>query len=98
MKRAIIIRPEAERDIAEAHGWYESKAPGLGADFLLSVDTALSSIQQNPQRYAAVHRRLRRALTGRFPYGIFYVVEEARIVVIAVIHASRDPETWRRRI
>jgi hypothetical protein len=36
-------------------------------------------------------RRKKDLTTRRFPYGIFYLVEEARIVVIAVMHARRDP-------
>ena len=27
----------------------------------------------------------------RFPYGIFYISEEERIVVLAVFHGSRNP-------
>jgi plasmid stabilization system protein ParE len=98
MNRPLIIRPEAERDLSEAHDWYELRVPGLGSDFLLSIDTALSSIQQTPELYATLWKNVRRVLIRRFPYGIFYLVEEARIVVIAVMHARRDPETWRRRV
>lgn len=98
MKRTLIIRQEAERDLAEAHDWYESKVTGLGSDFLLRVDAALSSILRTPKTYPLVHKEVRRALTRRFPYGVFYLVEEARIVVIAVMHARRDPEAWRRRV
>ncbi len=50
MKKALIIRPVAERDLAEAYGWHEAQVPGLGSDFLLSIDAALSSIQRNGGR------------------------------------------------
>jgi plasmid stabilization system protein ParE len=36
-------------------------------------------------------------LTRRFPYGLFYVVEAERIVVLAVFHGRRDPKAVRRR-
>lgn len=49
MKSPLIIRPEAESDLAEAYRWYEAQVPGLGSDFLLSVDAALSSIRRNPE-------------------------------------------------
>lgn len=97
MKRALIIRPEAERDLAEAYGWYESQVPGLGSDFFLRIDASLSSIRRTPEMHPVVHRNVRRALIRRFPFGIFYLVEKDRIVVIAVLHARRDPQTWRRR-
>jgi plasmid stabilization system protein ParE len=51
MKKALIIRPEAETDLAEAFAWYEERVPGLGSDFLLSVDAALASVQRNPEMY-----------------------------------------------
>jgi toxin ParE1/3/4 len=84
MKLPLIVRPEAERDLAEAHDWYESKVTGLGSKFLLAIDAALSSIQHTPELYQIVYKNLRRALIRRFPYGIFYLVQEARIVVISV--------------
>jgi len=36
-------------------------------------------------------------LAKRFPYGIFYVVEPQRIVVLAVLHTARDPQVWQAR-
>jgi plasmid stabilization system protein ParE len=93
MKRSLIIRPEAERDLAEAYEWYESQLDGLGSDFLLRIDATLSSIQRTPDLYPAVYGKIRRALIRRFPYGIFYLVERNRIVVLGVLHARRDPRT-----
>ena len=33
----------------------------------------------------------------RFPYGVFYLSENEKIVVIACFHASRDPKQWQDR-
>ena len=30
MRHRLIIRPEAEADMAEAFDWYEQRRPGLG--------------------------------------------------------------------
>ncbi|MBU2053377.1 MAG: type II toxin-antitoxin system RelE/ParE family toxin [Proteobacteria bacterium] len=97
MKRTLIIRPEAELDIREAFSWYETQMPGLGANFLLHVDAALRSLQRNPLQYPVIHRESRRCLVRRFPYGVYYVVEDKRIVVVAVFHAKRDPRSWQER-
>ena len=48
-------------------------------------------------RAHAVHRHVRRALIRRFPYGIYYAVDEELIEVIAVFHAKRDPKRWQDR-
>ena len=97
MSRRLIIRPEAEAELAEAYRWYETHRPGLGEDFLLCVDARLASIQRNPALYPTVHKKVRRALVRRFPYGVFYVSERDTIAVIAIMHLGRSPERWRRR-
>ena len=98
MKKPLIIRPEAEFDLAEAYGWYETRVSGLGSEFLLSIDAALSSIQRTPELYPVIHKNVRRNLIRRFPYGIFYVAEQDRIVVLAVLHVRRDPRSWKDRM
>lgn len=98
MTPEVIIRPEAEAEIADAHDWYEARVPGLGADFFLAVDAILHSIARTPKQYPVVHRNIRRALTKRFPYEVFFLDEDQRIVVLAVFHASRNPKSWTSRI
>jgi hypothetical protein len=68
MMRDLIIRPEAEAEVAEAFDWYEQRATGLGSEFLVAVNAVLESIIQDPQRFAIVRKTVRRALTRRFPY------------------------------
>ena len=97
MKRTIIIRPEAEQDIREAYSWYETQMSGLGANFLLRIDAALSSVQRNPRQYPLIHQEVRRCLVRSFPYGILFLVEDKRIIVLAVFHAKRDPRSWQER-
>ena len=49
-----------------------------------------------PESLPVVRPRIRRVLLRRFPYGIFYVVQPSVVLVLAVIHARRAPETWPR--
>jgi plasmid stabilization system protein ParE len=97
MSYELIIRPEAEAELSETYNWYENRAPGLGSEFLLAVDALLNSIARNPQQYPIVHKTIRRALTRRFPYQVFFVLEEKRVVVVAVFHARRNPRRWQER-
>jgi len=97
MKRPLIVRPEAEKELAEAYEWYEAQVQGLGSDFLLHVEAAVSSLQRSPQSYPVVYKNVHRCLVRRFPYGIFYLVEKGRIVVLGILHARRDPRTWQDR-
>jgi len=98
MSRELIIRPEAEADLADAFAWYEDRLQGLGADLLRCVDAVFNAIIRNPRQYPQVHRTIRRALTRRFPYEVFFVEDDTRVVVLAVFHAKRNPQRWKERI
>lgn len=93
----LVIRPEAEADISDAYRWYEDQREGLGADFLLCIEEAMDSIKRNPRQYPKIHKDIRRAFIRRFPYDIFYLVEDDRIVVLAVFHVRWDPQRWQTR-
>jgi toxin ParE1/3/4 len=94
MSVGLRIRPEAEADLLEASGWYEGRRAGLGDEFLLEADRCLTLIQENPRLCAEIHRSVRRALLKRFPYGVFYILEQDTAIVLAVLHQTRSPELW----
>jgi toxin ParE1/3/4 len=87
----IVFGPEARLELEEAFKWYEDKRAGLGKALLLVVDAAIEQVRRSPEIGQVVYRNVRRILTRRFPYGVFYVVEERRIYVVAVFHGSRNP-------
>jgi len=90
----VSLRPCAEADLADAFAWYDERLPGLGATFLRSVDACLTRIQRYPEAYPVVHPRVRRAPLRRFPYGVFYVIRDDRVDVLAVHHARRRPRAF----
>lgn len=94
MSLRLVVRARAESDIADARRWYETITPGLGSQFLDAVEAGLSTIITFPEASPIVHGRLRRCLMRRFPYGIFYVLAERRIVVVAVLHGRKEPRDW----
>lgn len=98
MSRRLIVRPEAEMEMADAFDWYEDCLPGLGSEFLLCVDAVFIAIQRTPQHYPRVHKTARRALARRFPYEIIFVETDERVVVLSVFHAKRNPKSWLERV
>ena len=99
MKKPVIVRAEAEADLAEAYQWYEQQVPDLGGAFLLCVDAVIAAIERNPQLYPVVYKGIvRRALMRRFPYGMFFVEGEQGVSIIAVAHAKRKPRIWQDRV
>lgn len=99
MNRRLIVRPEAEADITDAALWYESREPGLGLELVSEVRSAISRALKNPESFKHVRRNptVRRVLTRRFPYRVFFIVRPDAIVVFAVLHATRHDRVWNRR-
>ena len=93
----MIIRPEAEADLANAQSWYEQQRAGLGAAFLLCVEEVLERIDRTPEIYRAVYHDVRRALTRRFPYAVYYRIAGNTVVVLGILHTRRDPRAWQSR-
>jgi plasmid stabilization system protein ParE len=48
-------------------------------------------------RYQDLRSGIRRALLRRFLYAVYFAVEADVVVVLAVLHVSRDPAEWQRR-
>ena len=96
--RRLIIRPEAEAEMTEAFDWYEDRSSGLGSEFLLCLDAVFNSILRTPQQFPQAHRIVRRALTRRFPYEVFFIEDGEHVVVLSIFHAKRNPKRWQERI
>jgi hypothetical protein len=69
MIERVIFTPEADDDVAGSYDWYESREPGLGEDFLRSVEACVRAFSAIPRctlspsmsfverRFAAFHLR-----------------------------------------
>lgn len=79
-------------DFQSAYDWYETKQPGLGAEFIEDFRRSYHRLRQSPELYAVRFSNVRRLNLERFPYGIFYIVTPNEILVLGILHASRDTE------
>lgn len=61
MSYPLVLRPEAEQDLAEGREWYEQRLKGLGVEFLDVVDVALDTIRENPALHPAEYKGVRKA-------------------------------------
>jgi len=94
----VLLRPEAEQDLDDAVRWYEEQRPGLGQEFLDEALATFSAVAERPLARAGVYGSLRRALLHRFPFSVFYLIDDDGAVVIGVIHGSRHPRLWKSRL
>src|SRR5689334_16968864 len=99
MSGRLIVRPEAEADISDAAMWYDSREPGFGLELVSEVQSAIARAMKNPESFTAVRRNptVRRVLTRRFPYRVFFIDRHDALVVFAVLHASRHDRIWKHR-
>jgi toxin ParE1/3/4 len=97
MTRRWIVRPLAESDLDHAAHWYDDQRPGLGLQFLDTVDQVFERIRVTPLQFPTVWADVRRALLHTFPYAVYFRVTDDTILVFAVLHLRRDPRTWRDR-
>ena len=98
MNYKIVIRPEAEVDLADAFSWYESSRIGLGNDFLLQIDAGINFILRNPDAHPIVYNDTRQHIIKRFPYKIIYIVKNELILVLAILHNRRNFNLIKKRL
>ena len=94
----FIYHPDALAEYADAALYYEERTPGLGADFTREVETAIQCILEAPDRWRSLEEDVRRFLVRRFPYGVLYTIEDDHVLILALMHLSREPGYWRHRI
>lgn len=97
MRFAVRISPAASRDAEAAAEWYERERAGLGRRFLAEVKRVSRRIGSAPFQFPIVDGGVRRALLRTFPYALFFSAEGDAIVVVAVLHLHRHPDSWRGR-
>ena len=100
MSYRLQVRLAAEADVAEAAQWYDERQLGLGDKFVRDVDQAIARVVENPLSFPVILRRheVRRVLTKRLPYRIFFSLKSDTVVVHAVLHGHRDDRHWKGRL
>lgn len=95
----LVFHDEATDEYDAAAAFYEARQSGLGMRFRAAVVARLRSIRAYPKIGTAVSGTdCRKVLVSRFPYKLIYSEEPTCILIVAVAHASRDPNYWQNRI
>jgi hypothetical protein len=93
----VQVLGEAQRDLVGGYRFYESQVPGLGDYFLDTPFFDIDSLQFCAGIHAQ-HFGYNRLLSKRFPFAIYYRVENSVIRVYAVLDCRRDPSWIRDRL
>jgi toxin ParE1/3/4 len=65
--------------------------------FIDAIEDAVYRIREAPTRYPVIDEDVRRCMARLFPYGILYTIEQDYILILAVMHSSREPGYWKSR-
>ena len=88
----------AKADVRGARRWYDDRRAGLGDEFLADLHNTLNKIAAHPNGFARVASDVRSLSLNRFPYVVYYRDLTECVVVLAVLHAHRDPRLWRTHL
>lgn len=98
MRYPVRFRPEVEGEIRDAMDWYAERMPGLDDDLYAALLDALNTVAEAPLTYQRVRGEVRRVVLRRFPYLLFYFLDEgvepAEVVVLTFLHERRSPDRW----
>lgn len=102
MKWPRLTEP-AYRDLAEATVYFASKSRNAAITFVDDFERALEQIQRSPRQFSRLEtddsdREIRRVVLRRFTYLIIYEILHETPEILAVIHGSQEPDTWKSRL
>jgi hypothetical protein len=67
MDYELIIRPEAREDLLDTFHWYQDQRQGLGFDFKLCADEAITKITRSPLIYKKSLSRCKKSRPKALP-------------------------------
>lgn len=93
----IKVLSSAVEDLHLGRVFYEDQGEGLGEYFFDSIFSDIDSLLL----YAGIHPKVfgyHRLLSKRFPYAVYYTIENDLAVVWRVLDLRRDPDRIRRAL
>ncbi len=94
----ISFLDAAQSEFEETVDYYEEQRGGLGFEFSDEVERALERVTHYPEAWSPLSLRARRCIVNRFPYSVIYEARGELVIIVAVQHHHRKPESWRSRV
>ena len=92
------FHPDALNELKETAQYYAAREVGLDLRFVDSVEESIGGIIEAPTRWRIIDEDVRRCLTHVFPHGVLYTIEQDYVLILAVMHCSREPGYWKYRL
>lgn len=99
MSYTFVNKPAVIYDIEDIVDYYISINIELATALLDRIEEAKKYIADFPEAFQIKYKNVKTVLLKQFPYHIHYIVDDAKkqIVVLAVIHAYKNPKDYSKR-
>jgi hypothetical protein len=87
----IRLLAEAEAELDEAVAQYEALSAGLGAEFAADIRIGFALIEEYPDGWQLLGRRVRRYCLRRFPFGLVYDAPQLALRTTLVLSPTAIP-------
>ena len=98
MKYNVEFVYPADLELDDTVVYYNIIMDNLGNRFFQEVSKAIERIIQFPEAWTKIGKVTRRCLIDKFPYALYYFVENYNIYILAVANLRREPEYYLSRI
>lgn len=88
----LLYTDRSKDDVELFFAWYERQRKGLDFEFLDCIEASLQNIMSNPEMYQIGYSSFRGCPIRRFPFSIFYSIEDNVIIVHSVFDNRQDPK------
>ena len=86
------------QDLREGFAFYEQQEPGVGDYFLESLFSDIESLKLFPGAHGVHFEKYNRLLSKRFPFAVYYRVDQDEVRVYAILDCRRDPAWIRKKL
>ena len=93
----IRLLDGAKEDLRNGWLFYERQSPGLGDRFLDAIEAEVQTLAL----YAGIHLKVEgfyRMLIRRFPFALYYLIDDDTIAIYAILDCRRDPSWTAQRL
>jgi len=93
-----VFHPDAALEFEQEVRYYRARGRVLGDRFASEVRFAIRRILETPERWRVLEDDVRRCVVRMFPFSVLYTIEPDFILIVAVMHAKRQPGYWKYRV
>ena len=94
----VKILPSASQDLIDGYWFYEKQAEGLGTYFLDTLFSDIDSLTISTGIHSIHFGKYHRMLSKRFPFAVYYRVENKTALVYGVLDCRRSPAWIKKKL